>query len=159
MDASTILIFEPLSGGHRANFIQWLSEAEPEGSGCRFVFFTADDAGDLQLETAGWWQKQKRLYDLFRKACEKHHPDHVLILELTHLELPLILFGSPVPLSAILFVQYPNYPASGKIKGCRLSLFPMAGKKFPNIGKPGCCCPVRRCETFFCSMVQTAVTF
>jgi glycosyltransferase involved in cell wall biosynthesis len=81
------------------------------------VFFTANDAGDLQLETAGWWQKQKRLYDLFRKACEKHHPDHVLILELTHLELPLILFGSPVPLSAILFVQYPELSGFRKNKG------------------------------------------
>ena len=104
----TILIFEPLAGGHRANFIRWLKEAAPQYSGCRFVFFTADEAGDLPLETLGWWQKQKRLYDLFRRACEKYNPDHALILELTHLELPLLLFGSPVPLSAILFVQYPE---------------------------------------------------
>lgn len=105
---NAILIFEPLSGGHRANFIGWLKQAAAQYSGCRFVFFTADDAGDLQLETLGWWQKQKRLYDLFRQACKTHNPDHALILELTHLELPLALFGSPVPLSAILFVQYPE---------------------------------------------------
>lgn len=104
----TILVFEPLSGGHRGNFIRWLREAASEFSGCRFVFFTAEEAGDLQPERLGWWRKQKQLYGLFRRACELHRPDHVLILELTHLELPLILFGSPVPLSAILFVQYPE---------------------------------------------------
>ncbi|MBC8207304.1 MAG: glycosyltransferase family 4 protein [Kiritimatiellales bacterium] len=106
----TILIFEPLSGGHRANFIRWLSDAASEYTGCRFVFFMGEDVGDLQLETLSWWEKQKKLYNLFRQACEKYKPDHALILELTHLELPLILFGSPVPLSAILFVQYPELP-------------------------------------------------
>lgn len=110
----TILIFEPLAGGHRANYIRWLQDVCPEYSDCRFVFFTAENAGDLQLEGTGWWRKQKRLYDLFRQACKKYKPDHVLILELTHLELPLILFGSPVPLSAILFIQYPELPVGLK---------------------------------------------
>lgn len=107
----TVLIFEPLSGGHRANFIRWLRDAASEYTGCRFVFFTADDldrATALQLAAAGRWKKQRLLYQLFRQVCGKYKPDHVLILELTHLELPLALFGSPVPLSAILFVQYPE---------------------------------------------------
>ncbi len=106
----TVLIFEPLSGGHRANFIGWLKNAAPTYAGCRFIFFTADDVGNVSLEKEGWWEKQKLLYRLFRQACTQHNPDHVLILELTHLELPLILFGSPIPLSAILFVQYSELP-------------------------------------------------
>jgi len=109
----TILIFEPLSGGHRANFIGWLKAAVPEHPGCRFVFFTAADVEvplSQQLASAGHWKKQMLLYRLFRQACKKHKPDQALVLELTHLELPLALFGSPVPLSAILFVQYPELP-------------------------------------------------
>jgi glycosyltransferase involved in cell wall biosynthesis len=113
----TVLIFEPLSGGHRANFIKWLRDAAVDYADCRFVFFTSGDAGDLQLENLGWWRKQKKLYDLFRQACKIHNPDHALILELTHLELPLALSGSPVPLSAILFVQYPELSSVWKNKG------------------------------------------
>ena len=110
-ELQTILIFEPLSGGHRANFIRWLTAATSEYTGCRFVFFTADDVDELtarRLATAGRWKKQHVLYQLFRQACRKYKPDQALVLELTHLELPLALFGSPVPLSAILFVQYPE---------------------------------------------------
>jgi len=109
----TILIFEPQSGGHRANFFQWLEKAVEADvySDCRFVFFAAKDISasvSQRLAAAGWWQKQRLLYQIFRQACQRHAPDHVLVLELTHLELPLALFGSPVPLSAILFVQYPE---------------------------------------------------
>ena len=107
----TNLIFEPQSGGHRANFVRWLRDAAPEYSGYRFVFFTADDVEEsvsAELSSAGWWKKQQLLYQLFRRACGEYRPDHVLVLELTHLELPLVLFGSPVPVSAILFVQYPE---------------------------------------------------
>lgn len=110
----TILIFEPQSGGHRANFIRWIKEASSSYPASRFVFFTAGDIGDTNLDHLGWWEKQKRLYRLFRQACQQHEPDHVLILELTHLELPLLLFGSPVPLSAILFVQYPELSGGWK---------------------------------------------
>ncbi|MFA7256170.1 MAG: glycosyltransferase [Kiritimatiellales bacterium] len=108
-----LLIFEPFSGGHRANFIRWLKAAVPEYSACRFAFFTFENlSGEdaIRLAAAGRWEKQLMLYRLFRAACRKYNPDHVLILELTHLEFPLALFGSPVPVSAILFVQYPELP-------------------------------------------------
>ncbi len=104
----TILLFEPQSGGHRANFFQWLEKAAAGYADCRFVSFTADDAKDADLANLCWWKKQKTIHQLFRKACKIHQPDHALILELTPIELPLVLFGSPVPLSAILFVQYPE---------------------------------------------------
>jgi len=113
----TILIFEPLTGGHRANFIRWLKEAVPTYPDCRFVFFTADNVPEpftRRLQSAGRWKKQHLLYRLFRQACRECAPDHVLILELTHLELPLALFGAPRPVSAILFVQYPELPRNLK---------------------------------------------
>jgi len=106
----TILIFEPQSGGHRANFFQWLEKAVEADvySDYRFVFFTSDDADGADLARLSWWGMQKKIHQLFREACRIHQPDHALILELTPIELPLVLFGSPVPLSAILFVQYPE---------------------------------------------------
>ncbi len=104
----TILLFEPQSGGHRVNFFQWLEAAAPEYPDCQFVSFAADDAKDADLAHLGWWRTQKKVYQLFCEACRIHQPDHALILELTPIELPLVLFGSPVPLSAILFVQYPE---------------------------------------------------
>lgn len=111
LNPSTTLVFEPLSGGHRAAFIRWLADAAPAYARLRFIFFTDKEVPEpmrQQLVEAGWWQKQRLLYRLFREACRIHQPDQVLILELTQLELPLLLFGSPVPLSAILFVQYPE---------------------------------------------------
>jgi len=109
----TLLIFEPQPGGHRANFVRWLADAASTHPECRFVFFTADDVEasvSERIASAGRWKKQVLLFRLFREACRKHNPDQALILELTHLELPLALFGSPIPVSAILFVQYPELP-------------------------------------------------
>ena len=123
----TILIFEPLSGGHRDRFIGWLAGylgGQPPPSNTRYVFVVgphmevpASDAVEVlripvetarRLESAGRWMKPWLLSRLFRSVCADRAPDHALILELTHLELPLALGGSPCPLSAILFVQYPE---------------------------------------------------
>ncbi len=114
----TILIFEPLSGGHRANFIRWLEEciAQNHHVGCQFVFLTDSNVDEFcpgsktALANAGRLKKRKILYGLFKQACKHFDPDHVLILELTHLELSLALHGAPCPVSAILFVQYPELP-------------------------------------------------
>jgi glycosyltransferase involved in cell wall biosynthesis len=118
----TILIFEPLTGGHRAGFIRWLADAIKENppAGRRFIFFTAAEAEKIRpglagkLSTAGRWKKQVLLYQLFRQACREYKPDHALILELTRLELALSLYGAPCPVSAILFVQYPELPRGVK---------------------------------------------
>jgi len=112
----TILIFEPQTGGHRANFIRWLKQAieNISPSNYRFIFVTAAEAEMIspgigrKLDMADRWKKPWILYRLFRKVCKQFAPDHVLVLELTHLELPFALLGSPAPLSAILFVQYPE---------------------------------------------------
>lgn len=124
----TILIFEPLFGGHQAGFIRWLTDAirgNPP-SGCRFVFVVDPRAEGIasgevvfqkipaaavdRLAAAGRWNKSWLLWKLFRDSCNRYRPDHALILELTHLELALALCGAPCPISAILFVQYPELP-------------------------------------------------
>lgn len=105
-----VLVFEPQRGGHRSNFLAWLQQAAPGYPECRLVFFTAEDAGDALEGKTGRWERQWAIDRLFREACRLHAPDHVLVLELTPLELPLVLWGSPVPISAILFVQYPELP-------------------------------------------------
>ncbi|MCC7300580.1 MAG: glycosyltransferase family 4 protein [Verrucomicrobia bacterium] len=118
----TVLIFEPQAGGHRENFIRLLANGIREHAALsgHFVFFTAVEAEGVspgisgRLAAAGWIEKKRLLWKLFCETCETIKPDHVLILELTHLELPLALFGSPCPVSAILFVQYPELPRGPK---------------------------------------------
>lgn len=128
----TFLVFEPLTGGHRANFIRWLANEIRENPpfGCRFVFvvdsnsaevssdgirFHRIDAGTAeQLAAAGRRAKSRALWKLFRASCDQFAPCHALILELTRLELSLALKGSPCPVSAILFVQYPELPRGMK---------------------------------------------
>ncbi len=122
----TILIFEPLSGGHRAQFIRWLAEylSGQSRQDVLFVFVVGpgmdvpvSDTVSVHrisaetarlLENAGRWTKPWRLNRIFRKVCAEYRPAHTVILEMTHLELPLALTGAPCPISAILFVQYPE---------------------------------------------------
>jgi len=128
----TILIFEPRTGGHREHFIRCLTgEAHARiRTESRILFFTAREAEAVQpgvsgrLASAGRREKRGLLYALFLEACRTTRPDHVLILELTHLELSLALYGAPVPVSAILFVQYPELPFGLKrfLKQCKTAL-------------------------------------
>lgn len=125
----TILIFEPRSGGHRANYIHWLAAAISENppSGFHFIFVTAPSvdipvAAPLsshkispelarRLTSSGSTRKLRALLrEIFDACVAEHVPDHALILELTHLELSFALRGAPCPISAILFVQYPELP-------------------------------------------------
>lgn len=122
----TILIFEPLAGGHRAWFIRCLTafiERHPDPD-IQFIFAVHSDIHIPAsshfsihrvppqtlslLESSPPARQSRLLYRLFRQLCDRFHPDHALILELTRLELPLALFGAPCPVSAILFVQYPE---------------------------------------------------
>ncbi len=122
----TILIFEPLSGGHRAGYIHWLADSITDNppAGCHFVFVT-DPGVDIpaaaplsyhkispelagQFKSAGPSKLRGLLRNLFDECVAQYSPDHALILELTRLELSFALRGAPCPVSAILFVQYPE---------------------------------------------------
>jgi len=116
MTERNILVFEPLEGGHRAFFLQTLRaylERHPS-AGIRWVFVDAAAAERLMPGFAQWfgaagrWRRPWILHRLFRACCRAYAPDHALILELTALELPFVLRGASVPVSAILFVQYPE---------------------------------------------------
>jgi len=122
----TILIFEPLSGGHRSGYIRWLADSITGNPpvGCHFIFVT-DPGVDVpsaaplsshkispelarQLKSSGPARLRGLLRALFDECVAQHSPDHALILELTRLELSFALRGAPCPVSAILFVQYPE---------------------------------------------------
>jgi glycosyltransferase involved in cell wall biosynthesis len=124
----TILIFEPLSGGHRASYIRCLAEfiTDNPPAGCHFIFVT-DPGTDIpsvaplsshkispelarRLKSSGPARLSRLLRDLFDECVAQHSPDHALILELTRLEFSFALRGAPCPVSAILFVQYPELP-------------------------------------------------
>jgi len=124
----TILIFEPLSGGHRAGYIRWLTDfiVHNPPAGCHFIFVT-DPGADIpsvapisshkisaelagRLKSSGSAGRSRLLRDLFDECVAQYSPDHALILELTRLELSFALRGAPCPVSAILFVQYPELP-------------------------------------------------
>ncbi len=124
----TILIFEPLSGGHRSSYIRWLTDfiADNPQAGCHFIFVT-DPSVDIpavapmsshkipaelarQLKLSGSAGRSRLLRDLFDECVAQYSPDHALILELTRLEFSFALRGAPCPVSAILFVQYPELP-------------------------------------------------
>ncbi|MEI7851447.1 MAG: glycosyltransferase [Kiritimatiellales bacterium] len=124
----TILIFEPLSGGHRSGYIRWLTDSITNNSprGYHFIFVT-DPGVDIpsaaplsyhkispelarRLKSSGPARLSGLLRDLFDECVAQYSPDHALILELTRLEFSFALRGAPCSVSAILFVQYPELP-------------------------------------------------
>lgn len=129
---TTVMVFEPLSGGHRENFIAWLLAGvrEHRRPGVDFVFvipekFAARDtegvrcdpiSADLSagIASASWLRKRYRLWRLFQSRLRKHEPDHVLLMDLTQLEWALSLADCGCPLSAIDFVQIPEIPGPWK---------------------------------------------
>jgi glycosyltransferase involved in cell wall biosynthesis len=125
----TILIFEPRAGGHRANYIQWLADAVKENppAGFHFIFVTdpgievpaaapisshkiSPESAQKLASPGSAWTLRTLLREIFDTCMAEHAPDHALILELTQLELSFALRGAPCPVSAILFVQYPELP-------------------------------------------------
>jgi glycosyltransferase involved in cell wall biosynthesis len=123
----TVLIFEPRAGGHRANYIRWLADAVKENppAGFHFIFVTdpgievpaaapisshkiSPELAQKLASSGSAWRLRTLLREIFDTCMAEHAPDHALILELTQLELSFALCGTPRPVSAILFVQYPE---------------------------------------------------
>lgn len=123
-----VLIFEPLSGGHRAEFVGHLLEyARRQGTDKRrytFVvaghFLDADlgilpenvsfEAISCEWKTARFcsWMAGFGHWKVLRHYAEKLRPDRIILMDLTCLELPLCLRRPPCPFSGILMVQYPE---------------------------------------------------
>ncbi|MCF7818254.1 MAG: hypothetical protein K9M54_10265 [Kiritimatiellales bacterium] len=129
-----ILIFEPLSGGHRAEFIGHLIDyiVRENPADQRYTFVVANGFGNTYgeiLELAASpgiilrevSPSQARMLDGSRgplggfafwrilDACiGELMPDHVIVMDLTWMELPLCFHRPPCPFSGILFVQYPE---------------------------------------------------
>ena len=118
-----ILIFEPLAGGHRGNFLECIEKGIPKYSKRDIEYIFVISEGNASLDREGIYfdrvpdnkyqdcfgiELKWELWALLKLKCKEHKPDQVLIMELTQLEWPLLFWRCPVPLSAILFVQYPE---------------------------------------------------
>lgn len=121
-----IVLFEPLRGGHRAGFIRWISReiARIAPKDHQFVFYVAEHdavvpsrwvetqvvptASCQEIEHSTTVRRKHLIHHLFVECCRQYRPDHVLIGELTLLEGLLIRHGAPCPVSALVFVQYPE---------------------------------------------------
>lgn len=124
------LIFEPLSGGHRSEFVgHVLDHIRLHGTNGQLYTFVI--AADLSIGDHGPWPDGvlfERITDLqeierarshsplagfdhwkiLKRYAERLKPDRIILLDLTYLELPLCFFRLPCPFSGILFVQYPE---------------------------------------------------
>ena len=129
---TSVLVFEPLSGGHRWNFLAWLLEGirSEKDSPVDFVFVIPEsfigadvtgvrydpvsDTESAAIAADSWFKKRWRLWRLFRAKIREHNPDHILLMDLTQLEWALVLANCGRPLSAIDFVQVPEIPGTWK---------------------------------------------
>ena len=121
------LIFEPLRGGHRTEFLQHLLDGirQENRSDHRYTLVLAkglvsgelpeqvnlvevSEEDSLALNRASGMRGTFIFLRVLKRYVKQLKPDRLLILELTHLELPLCFWRPPCPLRGILFVQYPE---------------------------------------------------
>ena len=121
------LVFEPLSGGHRSEFIHHLRAAiERENrSDRRYTLVLAkgllteklpkevhllelSEEESQALKHASGIRGTFIFLRLLRHYVKRVHPDRLLVMELTQLELPLCFWRPPCLFRGILFVQYPE---------------------------------------------------
>jgi glycosyltransferase involved in cell wall biosynthesis len=123
-----ILIFEPLSSGHRAEFISHLIDfIQRSEEKATYTFVLGRGLGEgipaasSRITIREISEKEQAVLDGsqgplgafgFRKILQVYldelHPGHVLLMDLTYLELALCFRRMPCGWSGILFVQYPE---------------------------------------------------
>ncbi|MDZ4198386.1 MAG: hypothetical protein U1E27_03780, partial [Kiritimatiellia bacterium] len=121
MTSSRLLIYEPLCGGHRPDFVRYLAEElrrSPYRGTVRFVLGRGflDSEPELRallsrlapaVEVMDALEPADRPASLL-KAISDFRPDCVLLFELTKWENFLCRHRLPCDLAGILFVQYPE---------------------------------------------------
>lgn len=123
-----VLIFEPLCGGHRAEFIshflEYIRKEQPRGrtyvlvAGKGLVDETKlpsgvslceiDSSQERALAKASGSLGGFVFWRILKTYLAELKPDRLIIMDLTWLELPLCFHRPPCPFSGILFVQYPE---------------------------------------------------
>ena len=122
-----ILIFEPLSGGHRSEFVDhllgYIVASVDEGRQYTFVldsippdaiaqpnvhFEEISKEDRASLYKANAHSGSFRFWNVLNRYLNQFNPDHLIIMDLTWLELALCFRHLPCKTSAILFVQYPE---------------------------------------------------
>ena len=118
------LVFEPQTGGHRGDYVRWLlAGLRRNGRPIRIRFVLAhgilQEDGGLAPEIAAAPHgvefveipeetDRKQWPALLKKAISDAAPEHLLLFELTPWENWLSCHRLGVPISGILFVQYPE---------------------------------------------------
>ncbi len=116
-----ILFYEPESGGHRAEFVSYLLEhiaGEESVSGWSYTFAISDELVAQHPELLQMAEKATTAsvvpipvssrWNGCRDAINRFRPTHLMLMELTSLELALCFVRPPCHVSGILFVQYPE---------------------------------------------------
>ncbi len=118
-----ILFFEPRSGGHRAEFIQYLLDqiiSENFRAGWRYTFAVSDKllrghnglahlADSLDsVELVALDEDTSKHWKTCRTLIDRIQPTHLILMDLTSVELSLCFVRPPCLVSGILFVQYPE---------------------------------------------------
>ncbi len=122
-ERKTILIFEPLEGGHRAIFVNHLyTEISKSDDGEHlFVFYVHSQIAESLIHPPAHVRIMSAepimstglsistvLRSHVQKMCKVHSPHHILLMAFGDLEWSLVWWQCPVPISSILFVQYPE---------------------------------------------------
>ena len=124
-----VVIFEPLSGGHRSEFISHLIDflsVKGVPASQRYTFVVSRDLSILDALPAGVtvellteeWEKKLREnqsrfsgfvhFNVLMYYVKKLCPDRIILMNLTEIELSLCFRRLPVSFAGILFVQYPE---------------------------------------------------
>ena len=122
-----VMIFEPLTGGHRSEFISHLLDyvgaSKREERIYTFVLASIPPSS-LTLSNVRFVEISKKekvminkvdakggsfsFWSVLNRYLNRFKPDHLIIMDLTWLELALCFKRLPCKTSAILFVQYPE---------------------------------------------------
>jgi len=127
MEQEHILVFEPLAGGHRAEFIghlvdhidtsksaenkyTFILDSIPPDSTVppNICFEEIPEDDKVLLRGANARSGSFVFWNILNRYLDRFNPDHLIIMDLTWLELALCFKRLPCKTSAILFVQYPE---------------------------------------------------
>ena len=123
-----VMVFEPLSGGHRREFLSHLfnhirqakdelrryvfvldspPDNTPGLANVEFDFLPQEVLSRLETAKDGAWGSFS-FWKVLKTALDKWKPDQLVLMDLTYLELALCFHRLPCTATGILFVQYPE---------------------------------------------------
>jgi glycosyltransferase involved in cell wall biosynthesis len=110
-----IVIFEPFEGGHRGGFVRYLYQEVLRKGGAEipFIFYVNDSIAETLLPPSPLAKVVSSPTSMpvlahLKNVCAVYQPREIMLMAFGDLEWPLLFWRCPVPISSILFVQYPE---------------------------------------------------